>query len=137
MGEAENDNDVEHATNKNSHDADDELSDKKPSNKNKKCVYRWRKKEPIVFNTSFKGKGFSPPTENAAEMTPLQYLKLFWDDNILEHIAHHTNLYSVQQSVKSIKANAKNTEVFFGIQMTMGIVEMSQYEMHWYPEFRY
>ena len=115
MGEAENDNDVEHATNENSHDADDELSDKKSSNKNKKCVYRWRKKERIVLNTSFKGKEFSTPTENAAEMTPLQNLNLFWDDNFLEHIAHHTNLYSVQQNVKLIKVNAKNTEVFFGI----------------------
>ena len=63
-------------------------------------------------------------------MTPLQYFKLFWDDNILEHIAHHTKLYSVQQSGKSIKTNAKEIEVFFGIQMTKAIVKMSQYKMY-------
>ena len=70
-------------------------------------------------------------------MTPLQYLKLFCDNNILEHIAHHTNLYSVQQSGKSIKTNAKEIEVFFGIQITMAIVKTSQYKMHWSPEFQY
>ena len=59
-------------------------------------------------------------------MTPLQYFKLFWDGNILEHITHQTNLYSVQQSGKSIKTNAKEMEVFFGIQITMAIVKMSQ-----------
>ena len=62
-------------------------------------------------------------------MTPLQYLKLFWDENILEHIAHHTNLYSVQQNRK--------LRCFFGIQMTMAIVKMPQYKMYWSPEFRY
>ena len=77
---------------------DDEISDKKLSNKNEKRVSMWRKEVPIVFDTSFKGKEFSPPQGNTAEMTPLQYFKLFWDDNILEHVAHHTNLYRVQQS---------------------------------------
>ena len=115
-------------------DADDEISDKKSLNKNEKRVYRWRKKEPIVFDTSFKGKEFGPPPENAAETTPLQYFKLFWDDNILEHIAYQ---YSVCQSGKSIKTNAKEIEVFFGIQITMAIVKMSQYKMYWSPEFRY
>ena len=68
-------------------------------------------------------------------MTPLQHFKLFWDDNILEHIVHHTNLYSVQQSGKSIKTNAKEIEVLFGIQITMAIVEMPQLQMYWSPEF--
>ena len=62
-------------------------------------------------------------------MTPLQYLKLFWDENILEHIAHHTNLYSVQESGK--------LRCFFGIQMTMAIVKMPKYKMYWSPQFRY
>ena len=69
-------------------------------------------------------------------MTPLQYSKLFWDDNILEHITHQTNLYTIQQSGKSIKSNAKEIEVFISIQMTMAIVKMSQYEMYWYLKFR-
>ena len=135
-GKAENDNnDVEHIANTNGGDADHEINDKKSSNE--KRVYRWRKKEPIVFDISLKGKELSPPPEIAAEITPLQYFKLFRDDNILEHIANHTNLYNVQQSGKSLKRNAKETEVFFGIQMNMAIVKMSQCKMYWSPEFRY
>ena len=42
-GGAENDNDVEHIENAKGNDADDEISDKKPSNKNEKRVYRERK----------------------------------------------------------------------------------------------
>ena len=106
-------------------------------NTNEKRVCRWREKEPTVFGTPFKGKEFSLPPKNDAEMTPLQYFKLFWDDNILEHITHQTNLYSVQKSGKSIKTNAKEMEVFFGIQMTMAIVKMSQYKMHWSLKSRY
>ena len=41
------------------------------------------------------------------EMKPLQYFELFWDENILEDIAHHKKLYSVQKSGNSIKTNAK------------------------------
>ena len=33
--------------------------------------------------------------------------------------------------------NAKEIEVFFGIQMTMAIVKMPQCKMFWSPEFRY
>ena len=65
---------------------------------NEKQICKCRKKEPIVFDTSFKRKEFRPPLENAVEMASLQYFKLFWDDNIFEHIPHRTNLYSVQQS---------------------------------------
>ena len=64
-----------------------------------------RKSLLFVIPHSNKNK-FSRPQENTAEMTPLQYFKLFWDDNILEHIAQHTNLYSVQHTGKSIKTNA-------------------------------
>ena len=45
-----------HNANANGDDADDEISNKKSSNKNEKRVHRWRKKEPIVFDTSFREK---------------------------------------------------------------------------------
>ena len=45
-----------------------------------KEVYRWRKKEPPVFNTTFLGDKFSLPERD--EMTPLEYFKFFWDDRI-------------------------------------------------------
>ena len=59
MGEAEHDNDVEYIANANGDDAGDEISDKNSLNKNEKRVYRWRKKEPIVLDTSFKKKNLA------------------------------------------------------------------------------
>ena len=56
-----------HNANANGDDADDEISNKKSSNKNEKRVHRWKKKEPIVFDTSFREKKISTPPKNAAE----------------------------------------------------------------------
>ena len=43
-------------------DADPETVMKKDSDKKNPRAYRWRKNEPVVFNTSFKGSNFSPPS---------------------------------------------------------------------------
>ena len=70
-------------------------------------------------------------------MTSLQYLKVFWDDEICDHLAYHTNLYSTQQTGKSTETTHQEIETFFGIQMTMTIVKMSKYKMYWSKEFKY
>ena len=62
---------------------------------------------------------------------------MFWDDEICDHLAYHTNLYSTQQTGKSIETTHQETETFFSIQMTMAIVKMSQYKMYWSKEFKY
>ena len=70
-------------------------------------------------------------------MTPFQYFQRFWDNEIRKYLTEQTNLYSMQETGKSINVTEDEIEVFFGIQMTMAIVRMSQYEMYWSPEFRY
>ena len=70
-------------------------------------------------------------------MTPFQYFQRFWDNEIRKYLTEQTNLYSMQETGKSINVTGDEIEVFFGIQMTMAIVRMSQYEMYWSPEFRY
>ena len=70
-------------------------------------------------------------------MTSLQYLKVFWDDEICDHLAYHTNLYSTQQTGKSIETTRQEIETLFGTQITMTIVKMSQYKMYWSKEFKY
>ena len=90
-----------------------------------------------MFDTSFKGEKFSPPPPNAENMTPFQYFQRFWDNEIRKYLTEQTNLYSMQETGKSINVTEDEIEVFFGIQMTMAIVRMSQYEMYWSPEFRY
>lgn len=67
----------------------------------------WQKREPAVYDAQFKGQEFSVPSENAIEMTPMQYFSKFWDDNVFKYIAYHTNLYSTQEIGKSIVTNEK------------------------------
>ena len=43
---------------------------------------------------------------------PMQYFSRFWDDNFFKHVAYHTNLYSTQQTGKSIETNEKEIEFF-------------------------
>ena len=46
-------------------------------------------------------------------------------------------MHTMQETGKSIDVTEDEIEDFFGMQITMAIARMSQYEMYWYPEFRY
>ena len=71
------------------------------------------------------------------EMPKKMHLKMFSDDEICDHLAYHTNLYSTQQTGKSIETTRQEIETLFGTQITMTIVKMSQYKMYWSKEFKY
>ena len=58
--------------------------------------YRWRKKPPPKFDVTFKDEQFSLPPGGIDEMTPLNYFKMFWSDDIINLLVEQTNLYSVQ-----------------------------------------
>ena len=60
----------------------------------------WRKRQPLVYDVTFKVEPFPPPP--VEEYTPLQYFKQFFDDALIDHIVEHTNLYSVQSTGSSI-----------------------------------
>lgn len=45
--------------------------------------------------------------------TPLQYFKMPFNDNMIEHIVHHTDLYSAQELGDPIKINPEQIEDFF------------------------
>ena len=76
--------------NKNSDSGEEELMQ---TNRSVKRVYRWRKKEPALFDTSFKGIKFIPPPPNAENMTPFQYFQRFWYNEIRKYLTDKTNLY--------------------------------------------
>ena len=90
-----------------------------------------------MFDTYFKGEKVCPPPPSAENMTLFQYFQRFWDNKIRKYLTEETNLYSMQETENSIIVTEDEIKVFFGIQMTMAIVRMSQYEMYWSPEFRY
>ena len=105
--------------------------------KNKTHNYRWRKKPPPEFDITFKGEEFSLPPEGADEMTPLNYFKIFWSDDIINLLVEQTNLYSVQQTGSSINTNKSEMEQFIGIQMLMSIVSLPAYYMYWAVDTKY
>ena len=53
---------------------------------------RWRKNQPCSFDTSFKREHFPPPPLDS--LSPYQYFKIFFDDNLIKHITEQTNLYT-------------------------------------------
>lgn len=64
-------------------------------------------------------------------MSPLQYLKLFFDDQIISHIADQSNLYAVQTTGRSHNTNSNEIEQYIGILLMMGVIKLPQYRMHW------
>ena len=59
---------------------DDVAKDKQSvaeSEKSTSYVYRWIKKESLVYHTEFRGKEFGPPPEDAETNLPVQYFKQF------------------------------------------------------------
>ena len=79
------------------------LCTKENSNKKIKDNFRWRKREPTVVDSTFYGKEFPDPL--LTEISPYMYFKLFFDDDLIKHIADQTNLYSVQCTGKTINVD--------------------------------
>ena len=105
--------------------------------KNKTNNYRQRKKPPPEFDITFKGEKFSLPPEGADEITPLNYFKIFWSDDIINLLVEQTNLYSVQQTGSNLNTNKSEMEQFIGIQMLMSIVSLPAYYMYCAVDTKY
>nr|CAI5817626.1 unnamed protein product [Callosobruchus analis] len=63
--------------------------------------------------------------------TPYKYFQTFFSDDLLEMAVDNTNLYSVQQTGKSICFTVDEMRDFLAIQILMGIVEMPAYTDYW------
>ena len=78
--------------------------------KDKSCkpVYRWTKIKNAKMNTEFHGVRFpAPPID---EISPLEYFKKFFDDDLIAHLSHQTNIYSVQKSGTSVNTTPGEME---------------------------
>ena len=78
---------------------------------------RWRLRPALCFNSSFIGASYPPPP--VEEPTPLQFFKMFFDDELIDFLAEQTNLYSVSKSRNSGKHNFKKIKQFLGILIMM------------------
>lgn len=77
---------------------------------------------------------FEPPEE---VHTPLRYFKMLFTDDMVEHIAHHTNLYSAQELGDPIKTSPEEIENFLSILLFMGVFDFPSLEDYWHHESRF
>ena len=97
-------------------------------------VYSWRKAEPPQVDKNFYGNDNSLTPENVDRLNPIDYFEMFWKEDFNEFISEQTNLYSVQQSGKSINTTPKEIEQLIGVQMQISIVKLQRYDMYWASE---
>lgn len=77
---------------------------------------------------------FEPPE---AVKTPFQYFKMLFTDEMIEHIAHHTNLYSAHELGDPIKTSPEEIEDFLSILLFMGVFNFPAMEDYWHHESRF
>ena len=67
------------------------------------------------------------------------YFKVFFSDEILEHIVDHKNLNSVQQNITkgNIATDKDEIERYLGILFKMSIIQAPYYWMYWETDTRY
>ena len=96
---------------------------------------KWKKREP--YHT-FKNCAEPGPTTPTLPDTPaLEYLQLFFTDNVWEHLVSETNRYAFQIDKTSPtprhweEVTIKEMKAFFGLIIIMGIIQLPRLEMFW------
>ena len=85
----------------------------------------WKKRRPTLIDINFLGSSGNAP---AKILTPLQYFKHFFGNELLEHITEQSNLYCIQQKVKhNLKCKQLDTtkneiEQFIGVLLFMAYI---------------
>ena len=95
---------------------------------------RWRSRPAPRFDSSYKGDLLPPPP--LEEHSPLEFFKMFFDDELISFLADQTNIYSVSKVGTSINTNPKEIEQFLGAIIIMGILKLPRYRMYWSPKTR-
>ncbi|XP_042081882.1 piggyBac transposable element-derived protein 2-like [Haplochromis burtoni] len=72
-----------------------------------------------------------------ALQSPFQYFKMLFTDEMIDHIAYHTNLYSAQELGDTIKTSPKEIEDFLAILLFMGVFNFPSLEDYWQHESRF
>ena len=95
---------------------------------------KWRKQFPPISNQEFKGECFDP---DPPEMSPFEYFSQFFDNDLLKHIAHESNLYCSQgklagnHNCKDLNIDESEVRQLIGVFLFMGIYPNPNYRMYW------
>lgn len=67
----------------------------------------------------------------------MDYFYRFFPEDLIDDIANQTNLYSVQETGRSIKVTKEEITDFLAINILMGVVVMPSYKDYWKTSYRY
>ena len=70
-------------------------------------------------------------------MTPYQYFRKLFPDEIITDVVEQTNLYSYKKKQKNIKTTEGEIRSLIGVMRKMGIVSLPSYKCYWLHQFRY
>ena len=70
-------------------------------------------------------------------MTPYQYFRKFFPDEIVTDVVEQTSLYSYQKKQKNIMTTEEEIRSLIGVTMKMGIVSLPSYKCYWSQQLRY
>ena len=69
--------------------------------------------------------------------TPLEFVRLFFDQGVVNHIRDQTKIYALQKDAKEFGVSSAEVECLLGILAFTGIVKMPSYRSYWSNETRY
>ncbi len=67
-------------------------------------------------------------------LSPFQYFKMLFTDEMIQPVAHHTNLYSAQELRDPIKTSPEEIEDFLSMLLFMGVFKFPSLEDYWHHE---
>lgn len=96
-------------------------------------TFKWRKRDMIYTPVAFDKQQEDIPDE----ISPLEYFKKFWLDELTDLVVEQTNLYSIKKTGQSVNTNRNEVEQLIGMNMKMGIVHLPSYTLYWSTQLRY
>ena len=81
-----------------------------------------------------KRRTFVPPTLPPfipEERIPIEYICMFFTDDMLEHLAFESNKYGTEKNSNSPNITKEELETFIGIYFLVGIIKMRNIEDYW------
>lgn len=100
--------------------------------KNRKVEYikfKWVDGKKMNFEVNVPEYEFYTQQEHV--LTPVEYFKRFFSDDLFEVIVEQTNLYSVTKSGRSINLTVNELQDFLSIELWMGVAKLPAYTDYW------
>ena len=100
----------------------------------KRIDTKWTCKKEFRGRADIEDKVFPPVLQTRS---PLEYFQMFFDDDLIELIAHQTNLYHMQTNGTTLNVTADEIKDFLAIHLIMGVVNLPAYTDYWSKMLRY